>query len=116
MKWKVNAIAEVYLKLIKEKEMATHSSFPAWRIPGTREPDGLPSMGLHRVRYDWSDLAAAAAGATEMNPCVNWAVFNQQYPYLLCKIIVGTKQDNTCKNALQALKIICKCDLLPFDS
>ena len=28
-----------------EKEMATHSSVPAWRIPGTREPDGLPSMG-----------------------------------------------------------------------
>ena len=34
-----------------EKEMATHSSVPAWRIPGTREPGGLPSMGLHRVRH-----------------------------------------------------------------
>ena len=32
-----------------EKEMATHSSVLAWRIPGTAEPDGLPSMGLHRV-------------------------------------------------------------------
>ena len=44
-----------------EKEMATHSSVLAWRIPGTREPGGLSSMGLHRVRLDWSDLAAAAA-------------------------------------------------------
>ena len=43
-----------------EKEMATHSSVLAWRIPGMGEPDGLPSMGLHRVRHDWSDLAAAA--------------------------------------------------------
>ena len=43
-----------------EKEMATHSSVLAWRIPGTGEPGGLPSMGSHRVRHDWSDLAAAA--------------------------------------------------------
>ena len=44
-----------------EKEMATHSSVIAWRIPGTGEPGGLPSMGSHRVRHDWSNLAAAAA-------------------------------------------------------
>ena len=41
--------------------MATHSSVLAWRIPGTGEPDGLPSLGSHRVGHDWSDLAAAAA-------------------------------------------------------
>ena len=41
-------------------KMATHSSVLAWRIPGTGEPDGLPSVGSHRVRHDWSDLAAAA--------------------------------------------------------
>ena len=35
-----------------EKEMATHSSVLAWRIPGTAEPGGLPSVGLHRVRHD----------------------------------------------------------------
>ena len=35
-----------------EKEMATHSSILAWRIPGTEEPSGLPSMGSHRVRHD----------------------------------------------------------------
>ena len=45
-----------------EKEMATHSSVLAWRIPGTGEPGGLQSMGSHRVRHDLSDLAAAAAG------------------------------------------------------
>ena len=44
-----------------EKEMATHSSILAWRISGTEEPGGLQSMGLHRVRHDWSNLAAAAA-------------------------------------------------------
>ena len=44
-----------------EKEMATHSSVLAWRIPGMGEPGGLPSMGSHRVGPDWSDLAAAAA-------------------------------------------------------
>ena len=43
-----------------EKEMATHSSVLAWRIPGTGEPGGLPSLGSHRVGHEWSDLAAAA--------------------------------------------------------
>ena len=42
-----------------EKEMATHSSVLAWRIPGKGEPGGLPSMGSHRVGHNWSDLAAA---------------------------------------------------------
>ena len=53
-----------------EKEMATHSSVLAWRIPGTGEPGGLPSLGSHRVGHDWSDLAAAAAAA--------FHVFNKQ--------------------------------------
>ena len=44
-----------------ENTMAPHSSGLAWRIPGTGEPGGLPSMGSQRVRHDWSDLAAAAA-------------------------------------------------------
>ena len=43
-----------------EKEMATHASILAWRIPGTEEPGGLPSMGSHRVGHDGSNLAAAA--------------------------------------------------------
>ena len=44
-----------------EKAIAAHSSVLAWRIPGTGEPGGLLSMGSHRVRHDWRDLAAAAA-------------------------------------------------------
>ena len=53
-----------------EKEMATHSSVLAWRIPGTGESGGLPSMGSHRVGLDWSNLAATAAaqGLTEESP------------------------------------------------
>ena len=58
-----------------EKEMATHSSVLAWRIPETGEPGGLPSMGSHRVGHDWSDLAAAAASF------INSLLINQQ-----CKI------------------------------
>ena len=42
-----------------EKEMAPHSSVLAWRIPGMGEPGGLPSLGLHRVGHNWSNLAAA---------------------------------------------------------
>ena len=53
-----------------EKEMATHSSILAWRIPEMGEPGGLLSMGSHRVRYDWSDLAAAALlGSHQQHGC-----------------------------------------------
>ena len=53
-----------------EKEMATHSSVLAWRIPGTGEPGGLLFMGSHRVGHDWSDLAAAAAALIgKESPC-----------------------------------------------
>ena len=45
-----NLYAECIIRM--EKEMATHSSVFAWRIPGMGEPGGLPSMGLHRVRHD----------------------------------------------------------------
>ena len=41
----------------EEKDMATHSSVLAWRIPGMVEPGGLPFVGSHRVGHDWSDLA-----------------------------------------------------------
>ena len=59
---------------VLEKEMITYSSRSrqehwsvlAWRIPGTGEPAGLLSMGLHRVGHDWSDLAATAA-------CICWS-------------------------------------------
>ena len=51
--------------LALEKEMATHSSILAKRIPWTEEPGGLLSMGSHRVGHDRSDLAAAAAFLVE---------------------------------------------------
>ena len=47
------------------EEMEAHSSVLAWRIPGTGEPGGLLSMGSHRVRHDWSDLAAVETWAKE---------------------------------------------------
>ena len=62
-----------------EKEMATHSSVLAWRIPGMGEPGGLLSMGSHRVRHDWSDLAAAAA--EEINP-----EYSLEWPTLMLKL------------------------------
>ena len=62
-----------------EKEMATHSSILAWRIPGTGEPGGLPSMGSHRVGHDWSNLAAAAAA------CLKHVFIFLAFPY--CSIL-----------------------------
>ena len=56
--------------------MATHSSVLAWRIPGMGEPSGWPSMWSHRVRHDWSDLAAAVAAAT------SWTAAYLPYPSL----------------------------------
>ena len=59
------------------KEMATHSSVLAWRIPGMGEPGGLPSMASHRVGHDWSDLAAVAAAESRKRHIyiyvVNWS-------------------------------------------
>ena len=49
-----------------EKEMATHSSILAWRIPGTEEPGGLLSIGSHRVGHDLSNLACMHALEKEM--------------------------------------------------
>ena len=66
-----------------EKEMATHSSVLAWRIPGTMEPGGLLFMGLHRVRHDRIDLAAAAVSYTTTQSshlytyCLIFTIMNQ---------------------------------------
>ena len=53
---------------VLKKEMATHSSVLAWRIPGTGEPGGLPSMGSHRVGHDWCDLAKYVCREGNGNP------------------------------------------------
>ena len=60
-----------------EKEMATHSSVLAWRVPGIAEPGGLPSMGSHRVGHDWSDLAVAAAYTVGGN--VKWYSYYRKH-------------------------------------
>ena len=54
-----------------ERELATHSSVLAWRIPGMGESGGLPSMGSHRVGHDWSDLAAAVSTSFTFPP-LSW--------------------------------------------
>ena len=72
-----------------EKEMATHSSVLAWRIPGTREPGGLPSMGSHRVGHDWSDLAAVAVARLHLFMRIIRA-------YLPLKKMLRIKVDNAC--------------------
>ena len=56
----------LHSSFFSEKEMPTHSSILAWRIPWTEEPGGLLCMGLHRVRHDWSDLACMYALEKEM--------------------------------------------------
>ena len=72
-----------------EKEMATHSSVLAWRIPGTGEPGGLPSVGLHRVGHGWSDLAAACCHiAYSTGNSITYQIFprlprNSQMPSLV---------------------------------
>ena len=74
-----------------EKEMATHSSVLAWRIPETGEPGGLPSMGSHRVGHDWSDLAAAASSQPNSSKLDFWhARFRYQPVYLLADLNLDT--------------------------
>ena len=82
--WHLQPISSIWrpLAFLPEKEMATHSSILAWRISGTEEPGGLLSMGLHRVTYDWSDLAAAAAAFLPTTFWVALQIF-QKYPSLI---------------------------------
>ena len=61
-----------------EREMATHSSVLAWRIPGTGEPGGLLSMASHRVEHDCNDLAAAAAGKIWLSCSLQMIVFRHR--------------------------------------
>ena len=71
-----------------EKEMATHSSALAWRIPGTGEPGGLPSIGSHSIGHDWSDLAVRHHGLQRLRlPCpsflpVHFSSVSQSCPTL----------------------------------
>ena len=71
-----------------EKEMATHSSVLVWKIPGTGEPGGLPSMGSHRVRHDGSDLAAAAVVYICQCYSLNLSHPSHSKPFLLKSVLV----------------------------
>ena len=75
-----------------EKEMATHSSVLAWRIPGMGEPGGLPSPGLHRVGHDWSDLAAVAR-------CFLTSYFCIPVPYNEKDIFSGVSSKSSCRSS-----------------
>ena len=66
-----------------EKEMATHSSVLAWRIPGTGERGGLLSVGSHRVRHNSSDLAAAQCECQSLTPHVS---LPPPYPLVTIKL------------------------------
>ena len=72
-----------------EKEMATHSSVLAWRIPGTGEPVGLPSMGSQRVGHDWSDVAAAAVYSRQV--VINVKGWNRQINMQMIVCLFETK-------------------------
>ena len=103
-----------------EKEMATHSSVLAWRIPGTGEPGGLPPMGLHRVGHDWSDLAAAAAAVLVYlsgflfpllwNPGVSFCLVNNELLLRRCfsfqrfMLFAQGKSKQSNKNRIQLLQ------------
>ena len=69
--------------IIPGEDLATHSSVLAWRIPGTEEPGGLPSIGLHRVRHDWNDLACLHALEEEMathSSILAWRILGMEEP------------------------------------
>ena len=96
-----------------EKEMATHSSVLAWRIPRTGEPGGLLSMGLQRVGHDWSDLAAAAADLaqpliyTERGHRGTWAT-------LYTPIHSGPPSSPMSSCSKKGLRCCPKCPILPL--
>ena len=78
-----------------EKEMATHSSVLAWRIPGTGKPGGLPSIGSHRVRHDWKWLNSSSSSMFIINPylkctvweCSSFSVFGFGFGFMLFALL-----------------------------
>ena len=110
--WAVHGVAEGRTRLSDftftfpfhalEKEMATHSSALAWRIPGTGEPGRLPSMGSYRVGQDWSDLAAAAAAAETKDWIDQVKVLLTQIYPILCKTMNYSQPGSSVPGILQA--------------
>ena len=78
--------------------MATHSNVLAWRIPGAGMSGGLPSMRLHRVRHDWSNLAAAGLGG------------NGAYRVIVKKYKISLQDyKNTLRLSMMMVTQICEC-------
>ena len=79
------------------EEMATHSSILAWRLPGTEEPGGLPSMGLHRVKTRLKRLSSSSSSssntmfATVENNEVQFTIYGH-CPYFLANNSISTFQ------------------------
>ena len=92
--------------------MATHSSVLAWRIPGTGEPGGLPSMGPHGVGHDWSDLAAAAAGSLKVGTCLCCCCLAAKTCLTLCGLMDYSPPGSSVPGILQAR--ILECVAIPF--
>ena len=85
-----------------EKAMATHSSVLAWRIPGTGEPCGLPSMGSHRIIQDWCNLAAAASSFIFYMMHLMWAP--NPYPVSLRLVHFTVSKNSASKPPSSLLK------------
>ena len=94
-----------------EKEMATHSSVLAWRIPGTGESSGLPSMGSHRVGHNWSNLAAISwIQNGDEQGLSRWAQYNNKHLHSRSEAQKGVREmylgkDSKANTMLLALKM-----------
>ena len=89
-----------------EKASATHSSVLAWRIPGMGEPGGPPFMGSHRVRHDWSDLAAVAAAARQ-----NALLWRYEYLRNHCLFLKESRWSLPISYKFDSLKFLCPWNL-----
>ena len=88
--------------------LATHSSVLAWRIPGTAEPGGLRSMRSHRIRHNWSNLAAAAAAA---GPEYKEIYFFNIYIYLFIVLGFSCSTQDLWSSLLYAGSLVAACGI-----
>ena len=92
--------------------MTTHPSILAWRIPGTREHVGLPSMGSHRVGHTLSDSAAAAAAATPNNIVFINCQHQRHFALLNCNhLVIGD-----CSHEIKSLLLLGRKVMTNLDS
>ena len=101
-----------------EKEMATHSSVLAWRIPGMGDPGRLQSLGSHRVRHNWSDLAAAAAGlqADSLPTELFTTPWNKVSTHLHSQLLIETNWCPQVKSSCRSVSFYHSFQLLPLSS